>query len=34
MEINNEQLKKLFDLAGLDAVAEEANSDDINKAFI
>ena len=34
MEINNEQLKKLFDLAGLDAVAEEANSDDINKALI
>lgn len=34
MEINKEQLKKLFDLAGLDAVAEEANSDDINKALI
>ena len=34
MEINNEQLKKLFDLAGLDAVAEEAKSDDINKALI
>ena len=34
MEINNEQLKKLFDLSGLDADVLSATTDDINKALI
>lgn len=34
MEINNEQLTKLLDLAGLDVSTETAISDDINKALI
>ena len=34
MEINNEQLKKLFDLSGADIVVEEALQDDITKALI
>ena len=34
MEINNEQLKKLFDLSGADIVVEEAQQDDITKALI
>ena len=34
MEINTEQLTKLFDLAGLDVNTELAISDDINKALI
>lgn len=34
MEINNEQLKKLFDLSGLDTDLSKATVDDINKALI
>lgn len=34
MEINKEQLKKLFELAGLDTSIETAVSEDINKALI
>ena len=34
MEINNEQLKKLIDLSGLDVELDAATSDDINKALI
>lgn len=34
MEINNEQLKKLFDLSGLDTDLSAATVDDINKALI
>ncbi len=34
MEINNEQLKKLIDLSGMDVAVEHAVSDDITKALI
>lgn len=34
MEINNEQLKKLFDLSGLNIALDDAVSDDITKALI
>lgn len=34
MEINNEQLKKLFDLSGADTNVDEAVPDDITKALI
>ena len=34
MEINNEQLKKLFDLSGSNIDADTAQQDDINKALI
>lgn len=34
MEINNEQLTKLFDLSGIDVSIENAVSDDITKALI
>ena len=34
MEINNEQLKKLFDLSDIETLPEEAVSEDINKALI
>ena len=34
MEINNEQLKKLFDLSGANVVVDSAQQDDITKALI
>ena len=34
MEINNEQLSKLFELSGLDKTVEDAVDEDINKALI
>lgn len=34
MQINNEQLNKLFELAGLEVASEDAVADDVNKALI